>query len=383
MTKIKQEPDPRTGRAWIELDLEALRHNVRILQGLVPAGCRIMPAVKANAYGHGAVLLSRELNRIGIRSFCVAAANEGVELRRAGIEGEILILGYTHPLQFPLLVQYDLMPTVVDAQHAEAMARFGQPLKVHIKLDSGMHRLGERWQNLPQLLTVFSRPNLQVEGIYTHLCADDSGLPEDESYTKMQIKTFYETLAQIKAAGFTYGKQHIQSSYGIFTCPQLKCDYARVGIALCGMLSSKEDTEKHAVGLRPMLSLKSRIMLVKELLAGEVAGYGRQFVAPCDMKIAVLSIGYADGVPRALSNGVGQVLIAGKRLPIIGRICMDQLLVDLSAVPKAHQGDEAVLIGRSGEEEITACDVAEQAGTIANEIFSRLGSRPERLIVKS
>ncbi|MCM1101142.1 MAG: serine racemase VanT catalytic subunit [Acetatifactor muris] len=363
------------GRAWIELDMDNLRANVAALQSLLPEGCQLMPVVKANAYGHGAVLIARELNRLRIRSFAVASLEEGVKLRRHGIRGEILILGYTHPRQFPLLRRYRLTQTLIDRSYAELLNAYGRKIKVHVKIDTGMRRLGERCENREDLQYIYSRPNLIVTGTYTHLCADEESTPRDVLFTKTQAAAFYAAVANLEAKGFSCGKIHLLASYGLLRYPQFAGDYARTGIALYGVLSRRKDLADCPVSLAPVLSVKARVALIKELYAGESAGYGLQYTAPADRRIAVLSIGYADGIPRSLSCGKGHVLIRGHRAPIIGCICMDQTLVDVTAIPDVSPGDTAVLIGVSEDQEISAYDLAEASDTITNELLSRLGSR--------
>lgn len=369
------------GRAWIELDRKALQHNVTILRSRLPEQCRLMPAVKADAYGHGAVLISRELNRMGVDAFCVACAAEGVELRKAGIQGEILVLGYTHPKQFPQLYRYHLTQTVIDYSYAVQLNRFGKKLRVHIGIDTGMHRLGERSENIDRICRMFEMENLAVDGIFTHLSAADTLQAREREFTGKQVLAFFRVTDELKKRGYKCPRIHMQSSYGVLNYPELAGDYARVGIALYGVLSCREDTQQWKNFLQPVLSLKARVAAVRELYAGETAGYGLQFSADHDMKIAALAIGYADGVPRTLSNGVGEVLIGGRRAPVVGRICMDQMLVDVSGIPDVKAGDTAVLIGKSGEEEISAADLAQWDGTITNEILSRLGARLERVML--
>lgn len=371
------------GRAWIELDMQSLRHNVNVLRSLLPNHCQLMPVVKADAYGHGAIEITRELNAIGIRAFCVASVLEGVELRRYGVKGEILILGYTHPKQFCLLSKYHLIQTVIDYGYAKTLDSYGKKLTVHIKVDTGMHRLGERSENIDAILRIFQCKNLVISGVYSHLCADDNDSQTNKTFTQMQIDNFYCVLSKIGEQGYTIPKVHIQSSYGIYNRPDLSFDCARIGIALYGMLSSLVDTEKYSAGLRPVLSLKVRISMTRMLFSGEPAGYGPQFTAPHDMRIAVLAIGYADGIPRSLSCGAGHVLINGQKAAIVGRICMDQMMVDITGIKGVSQGDVAVIVGKSGNAEITACDIADQTGTIANEILSRLGKRLEKYCVHS
>lgn len=368
-----------TGRAWIELDRAALAHNVSALRARLGADCALMPAVKANAYGHGAVLIARELNRLGVRAFCVASAAEGAQLREHGVEGEILVLGYTHPADFPLLWRCQLSQTVVDSDHASLLERCGHPIHVHLAIDTGMHRLGARAEDLDAILALFRRKNLLIDGIFTHLSADESLAPPDRAFTLHQAQTFRAVLDALRRNGIPRPKVHLQASYGVLNYPDLAGDYARVGIALYGVLSTAADTEQWRGLLRPVLRLKARVASVRPLYTGETAGYGLQFTAARPMRIAALAIGYADGLPRALSNGRGAVLLHGRRAPILGRICMDQTLIDVSNIPDVRAGDIAVLIGRSGALEISACDWAEQTSSITNEVLSRLGPRLERV----
>lgn len=371
-----------TGRAWIELDRAALRHNVDALWSLLPDECELMPAVKANAYGHGAVLIARELSALGIRTFCVATAQEGAELREGGVTGDILILGYTAPWEFDLLRQHDLIQTVVDAAYAAELGNYGKPLRVHLKVDTGMHRLGERAEQIDRIATAFRCRNLLIEGVYTHLCADDTKTERDAAFTHAQAAAFHHVVSELERRGCFCGKKHLLASYGLLNYPELGGDYARVGIALYGVLSNRADLKHCPIRLEPVLSLKARIALIKDVHRGESVGYGLAYTADRDRKIAVLTIGYADGLPHALSNGRGHVLIGGTTAPIIGRICMDQTMVDVSDIPTARQGGVAVIIGKSCVNEITAYDLAEQIGTITNEILSRLGTRVERVMLE-
>jgi len=354
------------GRAWIELDQAAVRHNVERLQALLPPGCVLMPAVKANAYGHGAVLIARELNALGVNAFCVATISEGMELRQNGICGEILILGYTHPQYVPLLNQYRLTQTVLDCSHARELNACAQSIHVHVKIDTGMHRLGERFEHLKELRQIFGCGHLHVTGAYTHLYEDDLTSPADRAAALKQGRAFYQTVERLKELGCSVPRVHILASGGLLHCPELGGDCARIGIALYD----------------GVLSLKARIILVREVALGECVGYGHQFRAERDTKIAVAAVGYADGLPRSLSNGVGAALIRGHMAPIAGRVCMDQTLLDVTDIPSISAGDIATFIGKSGGYEITAYDIAEQTGTIPNEVLSRLGGRLERKLVQ-
>ncbi len=366
-----------TARAWIELDRQALARNVQSLRACLPAGCRLMPAVKAEAYGHGAALVAGELTRLGITDFCVATAEEGRQLREAGIAGDMLVLGYTGPSQFPLLWEYGLVQAVVDASYAEELNRCGHRVRVHVAVDTGMHRLGLDYRQTDRLLRVFRMPNLQAEGIFSHLCADDPATVE------RQARAFAQACRVLEAGGIRGIKRHLLASGGILKYPQLGGDYARPGIALYGVLGTREEEETCPVPLSPVLSLKARVASVREIAAGEGAGYGLRFRAARPTRLAALAIGYADGLPRNLSQGVGEVLIRGRRALVAGNMCMDQTLVDVTDIPGVRAGDVCVLIGRMGEEEIRASEAAEKAGTITNEILSRLGARLPRMFAEA
>ena len=370
-----------TERAWIELSKTNLYKNIDELSRLLPAGCKLMPAVKANAYGHGAVIISKALADRGIKSFCVASIMEGIELRKNGITGEILILGYTHPRHFSLLIKYRLIQTVIDYSYAMQLNSYGEKISVHLKIDTGMHRLGERPEQIDKICNIFNLKNLVIEGIYTHLCVSDGSSTADKNFTQKQAASFSQVLKVLDERGLEYHKTHLLASYGLLNYPELSGDYARIGIALYGVLSNRQDEVRCPIHLYPVLSIKARISIVKELFKGEGAGYGLRFIANENKRIAVLSIGYADGIPRSLSCGVGKVLINGKFAPIIGNICMDQTLVDITNISDVKQGDIAVIIGRSGDNEIKVYDLAEQTGTITNEVLSRLGTRLERKLL--
>ena len=397
-------PDnPDTSRAWIEIDADALAHNIAFFRSRLPEHCRLMPAVKAEAYGHGAVVTSRLLNRLGVDAFCVACASEGVALREAGIRGEILILGYTPPADFPRLYRYRLTQTVIDYPYAQAMNQFDRKLHVHIGLDTGMHRVGIRCENIEEIVSVYQMENLKVDGLFTHLCASDSPHPDHKAFTYSQIRAFYQVVDILRQQGYPCHGLHLLASYGILNLLQdragqnaradsasrqnrldsrsLAADYVRPGIALYGVLSNGNDQNVWKDYLWPVLSLKARVTSIRPLYAGESVGYGITYTAQQDMRIAAVSIGYADGLPRELSNGKGSLLINGRPAPIIGRICMDQTIVDISDIPDVRRGDAAIVIGRSGNAEITACRIADQCGTITHEILTGLAGRLERIVV--
>lgn len=380
LSDLEMEPHD-TGRAWIEISRQAIRQNVEALRALLPPRCELMAVVKANAYGHGALPVARELKQLDVRAFCVATIAEAVELRKGGICGELLILGYTPPEDFPLLVTWNLTQSVISYEYAQILNRFGREINVHLCVDTGMHRCGERCENLRQIQSVFHMRHLRVTGIFSHLCTADTTNPVDQAYVRAQNHAFRQTLRLLEQDGYCCGKKHLLASYGALNYPEFGGDYARLGIALYGLQSKKSDAPGHPLPLRPVLSLKARVAMLKKLHTGEGAGYGLHYTAASERTIAVVTIGYADGLPRSLSNARGAVLIRGKRAPIVGLICMDQTLVDVTDIPETCCGDPVVLIGESGNQRITAYELSDLAHTITNELLSCMGSRLPRIVV--
>lgn len=364
-----------TDRSYIEISFKNLEHNVKVLNEAISPNCELMAVLKAQAYGHGMYGIATYINKIGVKAFAVATIDEGIKLRKYGIKGEILILGYTSPTRAKELCAYDLTQTLIDYNYSLLLNKQNYNIKAHIKIDTGMHRLGFDVEDIDKILEVFTMKNINVCGIYSHLCVADSLEEEDVRFTKMQINCFYKLLDQIKARGIKLPKIHIQSSYGLLNYPELKCDYVRTGVALYGVLSSPNDKTKLQLDLKPVLSLKSRVVLTRKVKKGESVGYGRTFVADRDRTIALLPIGYADGYPRNLSDGKSFVLVNGYKAPIVGRICMDQMAVDVTDIPDVKVGMEVTLIGSDGNKEITAPMVADNASSITNELLSCMGQR--------
>lgn len=371
---MKEEKEG-TERAWIEIDLGRLEHNAGVLQRAMPPGCKLMAVVKAGAYGHGALEVSARLGKTGVDAFAVATIDEGIELRKYGIRGDILILGYTSVRRAADLRKYDLTQTLIDFDYAEALNGQGISVKAHIKIDTGMHRLGIDCGDPEKVRRVFAMENIEICGIYTHLCRSDSLEPEAAAFTKEQIGRFYSLIGILKAGGITIPKIHIQSSYGLLNYPYLACDYVRAGIALYGVLSSPGDETVLKLDLRPVLSLRSRVILIRRVRRGDSAGYGGSFRAKRDSLLAILPIGYGDGLPRSLSCQNGGVSLNGYYAPIAGRICMDQLAVDITDAGDVAVGDTATLIVADEGCVLSAPDVAERSGSISNELLCRLGGR--------
>lgn len=362
-----------TARAWVEVDSAALRHNAENLRALLPVGCELMPVLKCEAYGHGLVKTARLMSSMGIRAFAVACAAEGVELRRAGIRGDILILGWTAPESFPCLSRYRLTQTVTEPAYARQLSAYGKNIDVHIKIDTGMHRLGIDPEDIASVEEVFTLPHLRVRGMYTHLCVSDALDEASRAFTEAQRRRFFSLAEELCRRGYCVGKLHTQSSYGLLNYPDARCSYARVGIALYGVRSSRGDDAARWPGLEPALSLKARVEQVRSVKAGEGLGYGLAYTAPRESRIAVLPIGYGDGFPRAAEGACA--LINGSRAPVVGRVCMDQLFVDVTDCGEVRPGDTVTLIGPG----LPCEELAEACGTISNEILSRLGKRLPRV----
>ena len=370
----KKAKTAKKQRAWIELDKAALLNNVNEFRRIMPESCKLLAIVKDEGYGHGAYEISKELQEIGVEAYGVATVDEGIAIRRYGIKGLILVLGYTDPVRANDLKKYDITQAVFDIDYARELNAQGKKVKVHIAIDSGMHRIGFPVDDFDTVASVYSLKNLSVEGIFSHLCVSDSTAEDDIEYTKKQIRSYNELVSELKKRGLPVKVEHIQASYGLLNYPEIRSGYARMGISLYGADSELGCTTKVNVSLAPVMAIRTKVIQLRTYGIGETIGYGRAFRTERESKIAVLPIGYGDGIPRCLS-GKASVLICGKRAPMIGRICMDQLMVDVTDIPEASVGAVVTVIGTDGNETITAEEVADLAGTITNEIFSRLGRR--------
>ena len=355
-------------RSWIEIDLQALRYNVTQFLQVLKSKDQFMAVVKANAYGHGAVRVSKELNAMGITNFAVATLSEAIELRENGILGDILILGYTNPSCAKYLYQYNLIQTILDYSYAQSLQKENISLRVHIAIDSGMHRLGESIEHIDSLVHICQFSHLQVEGIFSHLCVCDEQSQESQEYTYYQIEQFQQILNQLKDKGCLFKKVHLLSSYGLVNYQDYIYDYVRMGILMYGVDSCFP--KQTIFDLKPVLSLKSKIAMIRDVKSHETIGYGRTYTTTKPMKIAVVPIGYADGLPREFSNQ-GQVIVRGKFVSVIGRICMDQMMIDVSDIKDIQNNDIVTIIGdKQGIE-----DIAKQVHTISNELLSQIGFR--------
>jgi alanine racemase len=360
--------------AWAEIDLDAIAHNVRTL-GRAAAPARLMPVVKANAYGHGAVPVARVALEAGADALAVVCVDEAEELRRAGIVAPILVLTYTPIEDAERAVALDITLTVTSRRLAVALSSFataaGKTVRVHLKVDTGLHRFGVRPDEAVALAqTIRYLPSLELEGIFTHFI-DGANAPGSADQ--------YERLARVTAEVDWIRDRHAANSGGIITTPLSHGDFVRPGILLYGCYPDASLLNR--LDLRPALSLKARLGRIHDVEAGETVGYSGAWRASKRTRIGLVMIGYADGYQRVLSNR-GVMLVRGRRAPVVGRVSMDVTTVDLTDIPEAEVDDEVVVIGRQGLNEITADDLADTAGTINHEVFTGLPARLPRLYLR-
>jgi alanine racemase len=365
---------------WLEIDLSAIRHNLRQLQALAgPAG--VVAVVKANAYGHGAVPVSRAALQAGAAWLAVARVDEGLALRAAGLGAPVLVLGYTPPALAPEGIAAGLTLAAFDAETAAAYAAAaraqGRTAAVHVKIDSGMGRLGV----LPaEALALFralaALDGLRVEGVFTHFAASDVA---DPAFTRQQIAAFDGVLTALTAAGLRPPLVHASNSAGLFGFPAARYDLVRAGIALYGLDPSSDVPCRP--GFRPALAWKASVAQIKTLPAGHGISYGPEYTTTAPETVAVLPVGYADGYRRVPKN-VNEVLIGGRRAPVRGRVCMDQIVVSLDGIDGVRAGDEAVLLGSQGHERLSAEELARRWGTINYDVVSGVMARVGREYVE-
>jgi len=360
------------------IDLRALDSNARLVKSLA-RGKRVLGVVKADAYGHGAVPVSKRLRVNGIEYLGVALMEEGIELREAGIRGPILVMGGIFPGQEKDIVRAKLTPFLFDIKIARGLnkeaRRQGKQLSVHIKIDTGMGRIGLLPGQVKGFLTELKvLKALKVDGIGSHF--SESYRP-DKTFSRSQIRYFEKAIRTASALGFPFPLRHIANSAGLASIPESLYTLVRPGIILYGGFPSPEFRDTMLGRLKPVMSLKTRILFIKEVPARFPVSYGRTYITRKKSLIATLPIGYGDGYPRKLSNK-GMVLVRGRRVPIVGRVCMDLTMVDVTGIPGVRQGDEAVLMGSQGKEEITSDDLADWAETVPYEIFTGIGKRIPR-----
>lgn len=363
---------------YAEIDLGAIAANVQALKAHVGPGVQLMAVVKANAYGHGAREVARTALAHGADWLAVARLEEGLALREEGITAPVLVMNYTPPEDIPAGLAAGLALTVTEVPAAERAAQWatqrGTVARVHVKVDTGMGRYGLLPDEVvPFFERVAALPGLAIEGLFSHFSVADA---RDQAYTRQQYATFEGVLQRLAAAGHHPALRHIANSAATLSIPETHLDAVRIGIALYGLHPSDEVAP--AVPLKPALALKSRVARVRTLPAGASISYGRTYITPRAMPVALVPVGYGDGYHRALSNR-GAVLINGQRAPIVGRVCMDQIVVDISGAGPVAVDDEVVLVGQQGAECITAEEVARWAGTINYEVTTSLLPRVPRI----
>jgi alanine racemase len=357
------------GPTWVEVNLDAIAQNVRNIKKLIGEKKELMAVVKGNAYGHDILEISSIVLKNGATRLAVACLEEGIFLRKAGITVPILVLGLTLEQQVELLVSYNINPTVCNYKTMEKLSKFAvkedKTVKVHIKVDTGMGRIGifpNHVLDFVRKVKIFK--NIEIEGIFTHFSVADE---KDKTYTEAQFKKFMEVLTILEKEGIKIPIKHVGNSATLLDFPHMWLDLVRTGISIYGLYPSTE--VQKIIKLIPAHSFKTRIIFLKELPAGECISYGRTYTTTKRRtKIASLPVGYADGYNRLLSNQ-GEVLVRGRRFLIIGRVCMDQTMIDVTNLPQVEIGDEVVLWGRQGQEEITVEEIAEKIGTINYEII--------------
>lgn len=380
--------DKTQGRCWAEIDLAAVHHNVGEIQKMIPAATKIMGIVKADAYGHGDIAITKELIRCGVDFFGVASVEEALRLRDAGIQEPILILGYTPPAQFHFLHERNIIQTIVSASYGREMAVYAQAhdvvLHAHIKVDTGMCRLGiqckaTRWDSA-DVKAMYCMPHVQIDGIFSHFSvSDEYEKAADVAFTQEQIRCFDALLAELKNSGIHPGLTHLQNSYGIINYPDLHYDYVRPGLLHLGVTSNDQLLMRQQPDFHPIMTWKARVAYVKEIAAASSVSYGRHFTAPQPMRIATVTCGYADGYPRIASNQGQEVLIHGRRAKIIGNICMDQMMVDISHIDAVKEGDEVVLFGYDHDVYLPVDELSRVCHSINNETLCRLSHRVVRV----
>ena len=365
-------------RSWVEIDLEKIRNNYRIYKEHVKGDKKVLAVVKADAYGHGDLEVATCLQKDGVDFFAVSNIMEALKLREGGIRGEILILGYTPPECAKELYDNDITQALVSEEYAGIMKDTGYRIKCHFAIDSGMNRIGLDADNPEKCEEIIRKyaDCLNLKGIFTHLCVADTYTEEQIEFTDTQIRKFGEVAERVKDLNLEY-VHYMNSAGGTRQDDMLNGldNLTRLGIILYGLKPDYTNTIYE--GIEPALEWKSVVFLIKELHPGETVSYGRTFRADREMRIATIPTGYADGYNRILSNK-GYVLIRGKRAPIIGRVCMDQMMVDVTDIPDVSFGDEVVLLGKSGDEVYTADDMAQIAGTIGYEIVCDISKRVMR-----
>jgi len=367
------------GRPTIaEIDLETLEFNYRQIQKRIPKGAKILGVVKADAYGHGALPISLKLEKLGVEYLGVAFSDEGVELRKGGVRTPILIMGGIYPEDVDRVFRFDLTPVVFQKESLQLLSKEAErrrkKVRVHLKVDTGMGRLGvpmNLWSIFLKELKRF--PKIEIEGILSHFSMTDE---DGGSFSHYQWREFQKALAMAKEIGISYKYLHMANSATLTAFPAYSGNLVRPGIMLYGSYPSP--AFQNLIKLKSIMNLKTRILFLKKVPPGRKISYGGTFITERESLIATLPIGYADGYNRQLSNQ-GEVLIRGRRAPVVGKVCMDYIMVDVTDIPNVNTRDEVILMGRQGKEQITADEIAEKINSISYEVLCLIGKRVPRI----
>lgn len=380
---------------WTEVDLKAIAHNIRELRRITNPKASFMAVVKANAYGHGIIEVARQSLENGAEALGVAHIEEGIQLRKTGIDVPVLIFGYTSPKHVKKLIEFDLTQTVFSYETSralsEALAAYGKKIKVHIKVDTGMGRVGLLLDRLrlstynkeitdssvSEVESISRLPMFELEGVYTHFATADQS---DKSYAGEQFEIFMDFLNQLRIAGLEIPVTHTANSAAIINMPETHLDMVRAGISIYGLYTS-EEVDRSIIKLKPAMALKTKIIHLKKVPAGFKVGYGITYETEKPTTIATVSIGYADGLNRLLSSN-GRMLACGHSAPILGRVCMDLTMLDVGNIPEIAIGEEVVVFGKQGNESISVDEIASTINTINYEVVSTIMERVPRIYLR-
>ena len=372
--------DYKLNRAWAEIDLDAIAHNTREIKKLTGSKVEMMGVVKADAYGHGVLEVVRTLLDNGVTQLAVSMLDEAIQIRKMGIDVPILVLNYTDPARADEIIHNRVTQTVFSTDLAQALSaaavRLGKDVRIHVKVDTGMTRVGfiPGYNAVRNIMEISRLPGIILEGIFTHFASADES---DKSYTLMQFERFMNLCTELTRAGIHIPVKHVCNSAGILQYPEMHLDIVRPGIILYGLYPSREVAGK--IDLRPAMTLKANVIFVKDVDKDTYVSYGRTFRTDRKSRIATIPIGYADGYTRLMSNK-GRMLVNGEYAPVIGRICMDQCMLDVTDLKHdVHVGDEVVIFGRQNGSCISVDEIADQVGTINYELVCIIGKRIPRV----
>jgi alanine racemase len=370
-------------RTWAEINLDNLAHNIKEIRENIKPNVKIMAVVKADAYGHGAIEVSRTLLENGVDRLAVATVDEVIQLREAGIKVPIMVLGFTSSYNIMEIIEYNIIPAVIDLEFAKELSKVAvkmeKKVKIHIKIDTGMGRIGFRTESessINDIIKISKFPMLEVEGIFTHFSSADE---EDKSFTYTQFNKFTDIISKLEKKGVNIPIKHVCNSASIIEFKEMHLDLVRPGIMLYGYFPSR-NVKKDSINLKPVMTLKTCVVYIKDVEKGVPISYGRTYYTDKYSKVATLSVGYADGFSRMLS-GKAKVLVHNKIVPVVGRITMDQCMIDVSSVKNIKVDDEVILMGGTNEE-ISADNLAKNLGTISYELVCMVGHRVKRVYIK-